>query len=293
MKTLAFIHRNDSHFSVGDFNPVVSVFSHYELGNTVSPFLLLDHIGPGMLKPSQLRKGVEEHPHRGFETVTFVYEGELEHWDSQGGGGVIQKGDVQWMTAASGIIHKEKFSESFSREGGRFEMIQLWVNLPATAKKTNPRYQSLLKSNIPVVDLAHDVGTARVIAGAFMQVQGPALVHSPLLVLDLDLKAGHTLTLPAGHLDTTLMYMRRGKVEFGTDDELLTDQGMAVFSSHGENVEFTTLSDSKILYLMGQPLNEPLVGRGFYVMNTQDEIVEAIEEMKHGTFLKSHAIDAK
>ena len=288
MKTLAFIHRNDSHFSVGDFSPVVSVFSHYELGNTVSPFLLLDHIGPGILKPSSLRKGVEEHPHRGFETVTLVFKGELEHWDSQGGGGVIAQGDVQWMTAASGIIHKEKFSEKFSREGGRFEMIQLWVNLPKEAKKSAPRYQSLLKEQIPTVYSANQFCQVRVIAGQYQDVIGPALVHSPILMLDVFVRAGETITLPAKHMDTTLLYMRSGKAKVDEGAELLTDQGMAVFSAHGDFVQLTAMSDCKILYLSGQPLNEPLVGRGFYVMNTQDEILEAIEDMKNNTFIKKH-----
>lgn len=120
MKTLAFIHRNDTRFAIGDFYPVLSVFSHYELGNTVSPFLLLDHLGPGILKPTQLRKGVSEHPHRGFETVTLIFAGELEHRDSSGGGGIVSTGDVQWMTAASGVQHKEVFSEAFSKSGGVF-----------------------------------------------------------------------------------------------------------------------------------------------------------------------------
>ncbi|MEK7740913.1 MAG: pirin family protein, partial [Pseudomonadota bacterium] len=165
MKTLAFIHRNDTRFAIGDFYPVLSVFSHYELGNTVSPFLLLDHLGPGVLKPTNLRKGVSEHPHRGFETVTLIFAGELEHRDSSGGGGIVSAGDVQWMTAASGVEHKEVFSEAFSKTGGYFEMVQLWVNLPAKDKMNPPRYQSLRKANIPVIDLPNSAGTLRVIAG--------------------------------------------------------------------------------------------------------------------------------
>ena len=141
MKSLAFIHRNDTRFSVGDFYPVLSVFSYHELGNTVSPFLLLDHLGPSVLSPSNKRRGVNEHPHRGFETVTFMFEGELEHRDSTGSGGIIAKGDVQWMTAASGVMHREQFSSAFRERGGAFEMVQLWVNLPAKDKMAEPRYQ--------------------------------------------------------------------------------------------------------------------------------------------------------
>lgn len=158
LKTLAFLHRNDSRFAVGDFYPVLSIFSHYELGNTVSPFLLLDHLGPGVLKPTQLRKGVSDHPHRGFETVTLMFQGELEHRDSSGGGGIIAEGDVQWMTAASGVMHQEIFSEAFSRQGGAFEMLQLWVNLPAKDKMNPPRYQRLRAAHIPKIMLADDAG---------------------------------------------------------------------------------------------------------------------------------------
>lgn len=174
MKTLAFIHRNDTRFAIGDFYPVLSVFSHYKLGNTVSPFLLLDHLGPGVLKPTNLRKGVSEHPHRGFETVTLIFAGELEHHDSSGGGGIVSAGDVQWMTAASGVEHKEVFSEAFSKTGGYFEMVQLWVNLPAKDKMNPPRYQSLRKANIPVIELPNSAGTVRVIAGNYQGQYGPA-----------------------------------------------------------------------------------------------------------------------
>jgi len=140
MKSLAFIHRNDTRFAIGDFYPALSVFSYQELGNTTSPFLLLDHLGPGRLEPKSNKKGVHEHPHRGFETVTFVFAGELEHQDSIGNGGVIGQGDVQWMTAASGIQHIEQFSPKFREQGGYFEMVQLWVNLPAKDKMSTPHY---------------------------------------------------------------------------------------------------------------------------------------------------------
>ena len=289
MKSLAFIHRNDAYFAVESFYPVVSVFSHYDLGNTISPFLLLDHIGPGRLKPDQVRQGVQQHPHRGFETVTLVFQGEIEHWDSQGHGGVIGPGDVQWMTAASGILHKEQFSEAFTRQGGPFEVLQLWVNLPARDKMQAPRYQSLSNAAIPCFDFPDRAGRARVIAGEFLGITGPALTHSPITLVDLHLAAGQTLQLPAQHLDTTLLYMRRGKAQFSaaaSADEILTDQGLAVMSSHGEHLQIQTLSDCEVLLMSGTPLNEPLFGRGFYVMNTQEEVREAIEDMKKGTFLK-------
>ena len=254
MKTLAFIHRNDTRFAIGDFYPVLSVFSHYELGNTVSPFLLLDHLGPGVLKPTNLRKGVSEHPHRGFETVTLIFAGELEHRDSSGGGGIVSAGDVQWMTAASGVEHKEVFSEAFSKTGGYFEMVQLWVNLPAKDKMNPPRYQSLRKANIPVIELPNSAGTVRVIAGNYQGNQGPAKTHSPLQVLDIEIQAGHKVRLPAGAGETTLVYLRTGKAQFQAEDEIFEEQGLAVMSSLEQDFEITALQQCKLLLLTGKPL---------------------------------------
>lgn len=296
MKTLAFIHRNDTRFAIGDFYPVLSVFSHYELGNTVSPFLLLDHLGPGILKPTNLRKGVSEHPHRGFETVTLIFSGELEHRDSTGGGGIVSAGDVQWMTAASGVEHKEVFSEAFSKQGGYFEMVQLWVNLPAKDKMNPPRYQSLRKANIPVVELPKSAGTLRVIAGTYVDEnnevhQGPAKVHSPLNVLDIEIQAGQTVTLPAGVGDTTLVYLRSGKAQFQPEDEIFEEQSLAVMSNLEQDFEITALQHCKLLLLTGKPLQEPINGHGPFVMNTYDEILEAFDDIKNGTFIKSKVLE--
>ena len=286
MKTLAFIHGNSSHSAVGDFSPVVSVFSHYDLGNTVAPFLLLDHIGPGTLQASALRKGVDDHPHRGFETVTLMFKGELEHRDSSGGGGIIYPGDVQWMTAASGVIHKEVFSEQFSRTGGAFEMLQLWVNLPAKDKMNPPRYQSLRNEHIPKVQLANDAGWLRVIAGEYNGQFGPAKVHSPLQVFDVFIQQGQRIVLPAKSGDTTLLYMRSGRASFQPEDEQLEDNGMAVMSSLGEQVVLTAQRDCSILFLSGTPFNEPIYGRGYFVMNSYDEILQAYEDLKNGRFIQ-------
>lgn len=286
MKTLAFIHTETARSAVGDFAPVTSIFSHYELGNTVSPFLLLDHIGPGTLKPSALRKGVDEHPHRGFETVTIMLKGELEHRDSTGGGGIIAAGDVQWMTAASGVIHKEVFSEAFSQTGGPFEMLQLWVNLPAKDKMNPPRYQSLDNASIPKVDLVHAAGYVRVIAGEYQEQTGPAQTHTPMQVYDIFLRKGHTLQLPAQEGDITLIYMRSGRAAFQAEEQELEDQGMAVMSSRGEQVELTAQRDCAILYLSAAPLNEPIYGRGYFVMNHFDEILQAYEDLKNNQFIQ-------
>lgn len=286
MKTLAFIHRNDTLFSVGDFHPVKTIFSHHELGNTVSPFLLLDHLGPGLLKPTHLRKGVTEHPHRGFETVTIMFKGELEHRDSTGGGGIIAEGDVQWMTAASGVMHKELFSEAFSKQGGAFEIVQLWVNLPAKDKLKPARYQSLSRASIPTVQLEHDAGSIRVIAGEYAELTGPAKTHSPIVLLDIHLKAGQTAVFPAQVGDSTLVFLRTGRLQFTPEDEQLDDQALAVMSSHGEQVEITALRESHFLFMSAAPLNEPINAKGFFVMNTYPEILQAYEDLKAGKFIQ-------
>ncbi len=280
MKTLAFTHRNDTRFAVGDFSPVLSVFSHYELGNTVSPFLLLDHIGPGQLRASSRRKGVNEHPHRGFETVTIVYAGEIEHRDSSGGGGVIHAGDVQWMTAAKGIVHQEFFSKAFTQQGGRFEMIQLWVNLPAADKMKAPAYQSLASQDIPVFELPDAAGTVRVIAGHFQNLSGPAKTHTHMNVLDAQIHAGHEVifNVDAGH--TTLIFLRSGRLAFA-ENELLEEQGMAVMSSREADFKVHALENSQLLVLTGEPIQEPINAHGPFVMNSYEEILQAYEDFKH------------
>lgn len=286
MKSLAFIHRNDTRFAVGDFYPVLSVFSYHELGNTLSPFLLLDHLGPGKIAPSMKRRGINDHPHRGFETVTLVYAGELEHKDSSGGGGSISAGDVQWMTAGAGVIHRELFSEEFSKSGGTFEMIQLWVNLPAADKMNSPRYQSLKKAEIPVVKLENEAGFVRIIAGRFNHVIGPALTHTPITLLDIELRAGQQAGFPAQSGETTLVYLRSGRAQFQKDEEVLEEQGLAVMSNQGEHLSITALQSCKLLILTGQPITEPINGHGPFVMNTYDEILQAYDDIKNGRFAK-------
>lgn len=286
MKSLAFIHRNDTRFAIGDFYPALSVFSYHELGNTTSPFLLLDHLGPGRLEPNSKKKGVNEHPHRGFETVSFVFKGELQHRDSTGAGGIISAGDVQWMTAASGIQHIEQFSSKFREQGGDFEMLQLWVNLPAKDKMSPPRYQSLLSQDIPKIELANNAGYLRVIAGQFNTIQGIAKTFTPINVFDVHLNQGQQIILPAGHGETTLIYMRRGKAQFSPDEDLLESQAMAVMSNLGETVQMTALDHSDFIFLCAEPLHEPINGHGPFVMNNYDEILQAYDDIKTGNFIK-------
>lgn len=280
-KTLAFVHRNDTRFAVGDFSPVLSVFSYHELGTTPSPFLLLDHIGPGRLLPGRPPGGVHEHPHRGFETVTIVYAGELEHRDSTGGGGLIGPGDVQWMTAAHGIIHRELFSPGFAARGGAFEMVQLWVNLPAVDKMRPARYQTLARADIPVCDLPGHGGEVRVIAGAWNGARGPAATHTRMNVLDVRLAAGAQAEFATEDGDTALVYLLAGRLELAGQD-VLEEQALAVMSARGAGLAVTAREGSRFLVLSGAPLDEPLNGHGPFVMNTYDEILQAYEDVKTG-----------
>ncbi|MDH1004354.1 pirin family protein [Acinetobacter junii] len=284
MKSLAFIHRNDTRFAIGDFYPALSVFSYHELGNTTSPFLLLDHLGPGKLEPKSKKKGVNEHPHRGFETVTFVFAGELQHKDSTGGGGLIKRGDVQWMTAASGIQHIEQFSSEFRESGGPFEMVQLWVNLPAKDKMSAPRYQSLLNENIPKIILDDQASYIRVVAGEINQTTGIAKTFTAMNVFDIHLVKDQQITLPAAEGATTLIYLRKGKVQFSSDEESLEEQAMAIMSSLGTGVQINALENCDLLFLSAQPLNEPINGQGPFVMNSYDEILQAYDDIKTGKF---------
>lgn len=284
MKSLAFIHRNDTRFAIGDFYPALSVFSYHELGNTTSPFLLLDHLGPGKLEPKSKKKGVNEHPHRGFETVTFVFSGELQHKDSTGGGGLIKRGDVQWMTAASGIQHIEQFSSEFRESGGPFEMVQLWVNLPAKDKMSAPRYQSLLNEDIPKIILDDQASYIRVVAGELNQTIGIAKTFTAMNVFDIHLVKDQQITLPAAEGATTLIYLRKGKVQFSSDEESLEEQAMAVMSSLGTGVQINALENCDLLFLSAQPLNEPINGQGPFVMNSYDEILQAYDDIKTGKF---------
>ena len=284
MKSLAFIHRNDTRFAIGDFYPALSVFSYHELGNTTSPFLLLDHLGPGKLEPKSKKKGVNEHPHRGFETVTFVFAGELQHKDSTGGGGLIKRGDVQWMTAASGIQHIEQFSSEFRESGGPFEMVQLWVNLPAKDKMSTPRYQSLLNEDIPKIILDDQASYIRVVAGELNQTIGIAKTFTAMNVFDIHLVKDQQITLPAAEGTTTLIYLRKGKVQFSSDEESLEEQAMAIMSSLGTGVQINALENCDLLFLSAQPLNEPINGQGPFVMNSYDEILQAYDDIKTGKF---------
>jgi redox-sensitive bicupin YhaK (pirin superfamily) len=268
---------------VGDGFPVRSLFSYQDLGERISPFLLLDYAGPHNFAPTEKRRGVGQHPHRGFETVTIVYDGEVEHRDSTGQGGIIGPGDVQWMTAGGGILHEEFHSSAYGRTGGPFRMVQLWVNLPARSKMVQPRYQAILNADIQSVDLPGGAGSVRVIAGRFGNTEGPAKTYTPINVWDvrltrdanimLDVPDGHTLVLAvlSGHVVVNTHYA------VGTAEVLHLDRA-------GDSASIVASTDTVLLALTGEPIDEPIVGYGPFVMNSQEEIRQALTDLKSGHF---------
>jgi redox-sensitive bicupin YhaK (pirin superfamily) len=248
----------------------------------MSPFLLMDYAGPADFPPTTRKLGVGQHPHRGFETVTIVYAGGVSHRDSSGGGGTIGPGDVQWMTAASGVIHEEYHSPEYAAKGGAFEMIQLWVNLPAKDKMSAPGYQGITAAQIPEAALPDQAGTARIIAGKYGEASGPAHTFTPMNVWDMRLKAGHrvALDLPAGH--TTALFVLHGAIRI--DGQTAGAAELAVMERAGSRLEFDVAEDTTLLLLNGEPLNEPIAGHGPFVMNTREEIAQAINDYNSGHF---------
>lgn len=268
---------------VGDGFPVRSMFSYQTQGANLSPFLLLDYAGPAKFEPATQPRGVGQHPHRGFETVTIVYDGEVEHRDSTGAGGRIGPGDVQWMTAASGILHEEFHSEDFTRNGGMLEMVQLWVNLPARDKMGAPGYQTLLNADIPVVELPDGAGRARIIAGELDGRRGPARTHTPIDVWDVRLVAGGRARFPIAEGRTLAVVVLRGTV-LVNGETVVREAQFAQMSRDGRDVEIEANGDATLLILSGEPIDEPVVGYGPFVMNSQDEIRQAIDDFNSGRF---------
>jgi redox-sensitive bicupin YhaK (pirin superfamily) len=268
---------------VGDGFPVRSLFSHASHGEHVSPFLLLDYAGPAEFMPTDKPRGVGTHPHRGFETVTIVYKGEVEHRDSTGKGGVIGPGDVQWMTAAAGILHNEFHSEAFTRKGGPLEMVQLWVNLPAKDKNTAPGYQTLLDRDIPSAVLPNGAGTLRVIAGTYDGKRGPARTFTPIDVWDVRLNQGGiaSFTLPEGH--TVAVVVLKGTAQVN-GDAVAREAQLVLLDRKGGEIALEASGDASLLILSGEPIDEPVVMHGPFVMNTADEIRQAMADFQSGKF---------
>lgn len=281
VKKLISIQEQAEPHWVGDGFRVRSILSYHEHGAAISPFLLLDYAAPAEFPPTDKPRGVERHPHRGFETVTIVYQGAVAHRDSAGHSGTIGPGDVQWMTAASGIIHEEFHEPAFSRRGGVLQMVQLWVNLPAKDKTSPPGYQSLLAADIPTVPLPGGGGTARIIAGGLGETRGPARTFTPMNVWDLHLKKGAATVLPAsdGHMAGLLVLA--GRLRFD-GSRTADDAAFALLDRASAGVTVSADEDSGALFLSGQPIDEPIATRGPFVMNTPEEIQQAIRDYQSG-----------
>ena len=267
---------------VGNGFHVHSMFSYDDNPELISPFLLLDFMAPETYPPSQgERRGVGEHPHRGFETVTILHSGEVEHRDSAGNHGKLGPGDVQWMTAASGVVHEEKHSQEFTRKGGVFEGAQLWVNLPKQFKMSKPKYQDIASSRIPTVPLPEGAGGVRVIAGEYEGSRGPASTHTPINLWDVTLQAGRAVDFKVTDGHTLLLHAFRGAVEVN-GSRTLKETELAVLHRQGETVTLKAEKDSRLLLMSGEPIDEPVVGYGPFVMNSHAEISQAIEDYESG-----------
>jgi redox-sensitive bicupin YhaK (pirin superfamily) len=249
----------------------------------MSPFIMLDYGSKHYFPPTDKPRGVDVHPHRGFETVTIAYKGKVAHHDSAGNSGIIGEGDVQWMTAASGVLHKEYHEENFSKQGGDFQMVQLWVNLPAQYKMTKPKYQEITNDKISKVSLQNNEGVIEVIAGEYQQVKGSAETFTPLNLLNSKLNKGGkaNFSFPANY--NTFIIVLEGSVVLNETNNV-NYNCMAVFSNEGTDFTIEAKEDSIVLVLSGEPINEPIFAHGPFVMNTRDEIIQAFNDFQNGKF---------
>lgn len=281
VKEVSGVYQPGSTHMVGDGFPVRNLFPSNELDRAVSPFLMLDYAGPQYFEPTEHPRGVGEHPHRGFETVTIVYDGIVAHRDSAGNAGVIGPGDVQWMTAASGIVHEEMHEKSWARKGGTLHAIQLWVNLPSAHKMSTPGYQTILRDDIPDIKLASGAGRLRVIAGSYGGHKGPAHTFTPVELYDLQLKAGTstTLTMPDGH--NTSIFVLQGRASVN-GSQTAGEAELIVCRRAGSQVTIEAREDSRLLIMSGEPLEEPIARYGPFVMNTKAELIQAVQDYQAG-----------
>lgn len=273
----------EAHFVGDGFRVHNFIPSMYRLDmQRMDPFIVLDYNSKYHFGPTNKPRGVDEHPHRGFETVTIAYKGSVEHKDSSGGGGVINPGDVQWMTAASGILHKEFHETNWSKQGGDFQMIQLWVNLPAKYKMTKPKYQALDNKAMTKVDLGEN-GIIEVVAGEYQGHKGTATTFSPVHMMNAKLNKGGeaTFSFPAHY--TTLVLVVEGDIILNGEQHVPLDN-LALFAYEGEDFTIKAQENSIVFVLSGEPLKEPIAARGPFVMNTYDEISAAFRDFYAGKF---------
>jgi len=291
LKKILGVHEAGSRHWVGDGFHVRNLFPSSGISKQIDPFLMLDYAGPTDVAPSDRPRGVDEHPHRGFETVTIAYQGAVEHRDSGGNSGVIRPGDVQWMTAASGVVHEEKHEREFTKHGGTFEMVQLWVNLPKAHKMSAPRYQALTKEQIPVVSLG-EAGEARIIAGEWNGTRGAARTVTAVNVFDVRLHGGASaeVNVPAGH--NAAVILLKGEVAVNGGSVLKGEAQLALLSAEGGRVSLDAGRDSVLLILSGVPIGEPVASYGPFVMNTRAELTQAVEDYNAGKMGRLEAVQA-
>ncbi|MFD3275654.1 pirin family protein [Aquirufa echingensis] len=265
-------------FRVHNFIPSRHGLDMYRM----TPFIMMDYGAKFHFPPSDSLKGVGVHPHRGFETVTIAYKGRVAHHDSAGGGGIIGEGDVQWMTAASGVLHKEYHEESFSKTGGDFQMVQLWVNLPAKDKMSAPKYQAIENASIPKVPVEN--GYVEVIAGEFQGTKGKASTFTPVHLFNAHLQSGAKaeFSFPAAY--KTCLIVVEGEIRINDADELVPVDHFVLFENEGETFHIEATEHSKILILSGEPIREPIASHGPFVMNTRQEIMQAFHDFEAGKF---------
>jgi hypothetical protein len=280
-KSVLQVRGPGSNHWVGDGFPVRNLFPSNGIDAQVNPFLMLDYAGPLYFEPAAKRQGVGEHPHRGFETVTIAYQGAVDHRDSAGNAGTIFPGDVQWMTAASGVVHEEKHERAFGEQGGVFEMVQLWVNLPAKDKMSPPRYQAITKEQIPSVKLGAG-SFARVIAGELNGVKGPAKTFTPVDVFDVRAKAGERFELALTEGQNAAVVLLKGKVKLNGGTPLEGEAQIAVLDRDGGAVSVEVGEDSTLLVLSGEPIDEPVASYGPFVMNTEEQLAQAVKDYREG-----------
>jgi redox-sensitive bicupin YhaK (pirin superfamily) len=248
----------------------------------MNPFIMLDYNAPVYFPPSEIPRGVDVHPHRGFETVTIAYKGRVEHHDSSGGGGIIGEGDVQWMTAASGVLHKEFHEKAWSKEGGYFQMVQLWVNLPAQFKMSAPKYQAISNNLMNKFVLENNLGTLEVIAGKYKDVLGSASTFSPIHVFNAKLKSGATVPFQFPSQFNTALLVIEGTITI--QEQSVPVNHFVLMANDAEAFSITASEDCIVLVLSGEPIQEPIAAHGPFVMNTREELIQAFDDYQQGKF---------
>ena len=279
-KKIKYTYTADQKHWVGDgFHVYGLLRPSDELNQFISPFVMLDYASPKEFSITDQRRGVGEHPHRGIETVTFAYQGEVEHRDSSGGGGIIKPGDVQWMTAGKGIVHDEFHSEDFSKKGGVFEMVQLWINLPKKHKMTEPNYQEIDRETIPTISLGDKI-KLRVIAGSFEETRGPSSTFTKINLYDIISKENKSVSFKFDNGSNTVILIMSGKLK--VENKNFKDKDILIFEREGSQIDIKVSDNFKGLVLNGDPINEPIVAHGPFVMNTKEEIHQAFFDYQNG-----------